>query len=144
MSRPRSRWWRGNYSKCNSSHRTFAPRSGTWQIIVWTVPTGPITVNDGGKEGGGHVKWWSHPPCSDCVALTSSFAAINMTREEYCRLAEVGFWVILSLHSFSIIELLHPTMWWRCTIRFIWTSAHPESKGLILTDLNELATPLKN
>lgn len=50
-------------------------------------------------------------------------------------------WVILSLHSFSIIELLHPTMWWRCTIRFIWTSAHPESKGLILTDLNELATP---
>lgn len=49
--------------------------------------------------------------------------------------------VILSLHSFSIIELLHPTMWWKCTIRFIWTSAHPESKGLILTDLNELATP---
>lgn len=50
-------------------------------------------------------------------------------------------WVILSLHSFSIIELLHPTVRWRCTIRFIWTSAHPESKGLILTDLNELATP---
>lgn len=49
-------------------------------------------------------------------------------------------WVILSLHSFSIIELLHPTMWWKCAIRFIWTSAHPE-KGLILTDLNELATP---
>lgn len=50
-------------------------------------------------------------------------------------------WVILSLHSFSIIELLHPAVWWKCTIRFIWTSAHPESKGLILTDLNELATP---
>lgn len=49
--------------------------------------------------------------------------------------------VILSLHSFSFIELLHPTVWWKCTIRFIWTSAHPESKGLILTDLNELATP---
>lgn len=50
-----SLWWRGNYSKCNSSHRTFAPRSGTWQIIVWTVPTGAITVSDGGKEGGGQM-----------------------------------------------------------------------------------------
>lgn len=43
----------------------------------------------------------SSPSSSLCrLCRTSSFAAINMTREEYCRLAEVGFgWFRLCTHS---------------------------------------------